>query len=334
METLFKTTAFTPSVAPFPSYETGALTDVEDALIESYETDGGINHLEGANLPSSESVDWLCSDFMHLLFPGFFEQCLAPKREVLASVRKRLAEVHTRLADEIAKSLRFTCHPTPVQTSREQSRVLLKTLPELRRKLRTDVMAAYSGDPAARSIEEIILSYPCVLAISLQRIAHVLHGLKVPLIPRMLTEYAHERTGCDIHPGAQIGSHFFIDHCTGVVIGETARIGSHVKLYQGVTLGAKSFEVDSEGNPVKGVKRHPDIGDHVTIYAHATILGGDTVVGAHSIIGANVWLLSSVPENSLAYYNGEGLAVCNRRSRKSTVEKINPQELFELDWQI
>jgi serine acetyltransferase len=137
-----------------------------------------------------------------------------------------------------------------------------------------------------------------VLAISLQRIAHVLYTLGVPLLPRMLTEYAHERTGTDIHPGARIGPHFFIDHATGVVIGESCTIGSHVKIYQGVTLGAKSFEVDNDGHPIKGVKRHPDIEDHVTIYAHATILGGDTRIGAHSIIGGNVWLLNPCPRTA------------------------------------
>jgi serine O-acetyltransferase len=148
-----------------------------------------------------------------------------------------------------------------------------------------------------------------VLVISLHRFAHALYELGVPLLPRMISEFAHERTGVDIHPGATIGSHFFIDHGTGVVIGETARIGSHVKIYQGVTLGAKSFETDASGAPVKAVKRHPDIGDHVTIYAHATILGGETVIGAHSIIGASVWVMHSMPPHSIAYYKATNLVV-------------------------
>jgi serine O-acetyltransferase len=158
-----------------------------------------------------------------------------------------------------------------------------------------------------------------VLVISLQRFAHVLYELKVPLLPRMITEFAHERTGCDLHPGAQIGTHFFVDHCTGIVIGETATIGDHVKLYQGVTLGAKSFEVDDAGNPVKGVKRHPDIGDHVTIYAHATILGGDTHIGANSVIGGNVWLLESMPDHSIAYYKGDDLVIRKRHKKEDLV---------------
>jgi len=316
------------------SNENRHLNEIADALFTSYDTDGGINHLDGTNLPSAESVDWLSSDFMHLLFPGFFEQCHLPQKEVLASLKKRLGDIEKRLTEEIRKSLHFAREPHASAKAHELSRALLRALPGIRKTLQTDVMAAYHGDPAARSIEEIILSYPCVLVISLQRIAHVLYKLGVPLIPRMLTEYAHERTGCDIHPGAQIGSHFFIDHCTGVVIGETARIGNHVKLYQGVTLGAKSFVTDANGNPTKGVRRHPEIHDHVTIYAHATILGGDTVVGANSVVGANVWLLQSVPENSIVYYSGEGLTVRRRRNSSPAAEKPAQEVLIELDWEI
>jgi serine O-acetyltransferase len=172
-----------------------------------------------------------------------------------------------------------------------------------------------------------------VLVISLQRLAHVLYHLGVPLLPRMLTEYGHERTGCDIHPGAQLGSHFFIDHGTGVVIGETAHVGAHVKLYQGVTLGAKSFEVDDDGHPIKGVKRHPDIGDFVTIYAHATILGGDTQVGANSIIGSNVWLMRSIPHDSVAYFKGDNLVVRSRRKKEAFVGHATTLS-HEHDWEI
>jgi serine O-acetyltransferase len=209
-------------------------------------------------------------------------------------VETLLSRIASRLEVEIEKSLRFASNPDPGPRARKLVEEALGKLPELRKAIRTDVEAAYQGDPAAVSYEEIILAYPCVLAISLQRFAHVLYNLKIPLLPRMITEFAHERTGIDIHPGARIGSHFFIDHGTGVVIGETATIGAHVKLYQGVTLGAKSFETDNRGNPVKGVKRHPDIGDNVTIYAHATILGGDTRIGANSVVGGNVWLLETV----------------------------------------
>ena len=177
--------------------------------------------------------------------------------------------------------------------------ILTESLPDIKRKLETDLDAAYSGDPAARSFSEIVLAYPAFEAISTYRIAHVLYKCGVPVLPRLMTEYAHRNTGIDIHPGAEIGEHFFIDHGTGVVIGETTVIGNNVKLYQGVTLGAKSFAADADGNPVKGLKRHPEIGNNVTIYARATILGGDTKIGDNCVIGGNVWLTDSVPANKI-----------------------------------
>ena len=183
----------------------------------------------------------------------------------------------------------------PADRDAEQvSKALFAALPEVQRQLKTDLAAAYEGDPAAGSVEEIILCYPAFPAIAAYRLAHVLYLEKVPLLPRMMTEYAHRTTGIDIHPGATIGDSFFIDHGTGVVIGETTTIGEHVKLYQHVTLGAKSFELGPDGNPVKGIKRHPDIGDRVVIYAGATILGGQTRIGSDSVIGGSVWLTHSV----------------------------------------
>ncbi len=311
------------------------LDDIHSALLASYQSDGGINHLDGTNLPDQESVGRLAADFMHLLFPGFFEERGLSRGEVPELTRRRLHEVAQRLNEEIERSLRFTKDPDPLARAQEATMKLLSELPRLRSLIHTDVTAAYQGDPAARSIDEIILAYPCVLVISLQRIAHVLYRLCIPLVPRMLTEYAHERTGCDIHPGAQIGSHFFVDHCTGVVIGETTRIGEHVKIYQGVTLGAKSFEVDEEGNPVKGVKRHPDVEDHVTIFAHATILGGDTRLGANSIIGANVWLMHSIPPNSLAYNKGSMLAVRPRKKKEEMIGSFSSDDIpAGGDWMI
>ena len=309
------------------------LDDIKKALLDSYASDGGINHLDGSNLPSQESVNQLAVDCMHLLFPGFFEDKGLSASDLPGHVEHLLAQIDRRMATEIEKCLRFARLPAPAETARERTSAVLAQFPELRKLIKTDVVAAYQGDPAARSVEEIILAYPCVLAISLQRIAHVLYHLRVPLLPRMLTEFGHERTGIDIHPGARLGSHFFIDHGTGVVVGETATVGSHVKLYQGVTLGAKSFEVDEEGRPIKGVKRHPDIGDHVTIYAHATILGGDTRVGAHSIVGSNVWLLKSIPEHSVAYFKGDNLVIRSRRKNDVLVEHARTPS-HEHEWEI
>jgi serine O-acetyltransferase len=296
------------------------LDEIKQALLDSYRSHGGINHLDGVNLPSQQSVSQLAVDCMHLLFPGFFEESGLKEGDLPAHVGKLLARIDQRLATEIEKCLRFAKTPEAAQRAREITTGFLAQFPELRKLIKTDVDAAYAGDPAARSVEEIILAYPCVLAISLQRLAHVLYHLKVPLLPRMLTEFGHERTGIDIHPGARLGSHFFIDHGTGVVIGETTTVGSHVKLYQGVTLGAKSFDLDDEGKPIKGVKRHPDIGDSVTIYAHATILGGDTHVGAHSIIGSNVWLMKSIPRKSVAYFKGDNLVIRSRRENEVLLE--------------
>jgi len=294
------------------------LTPIKQALLDSYEKHGGINHLDGVNLPAQDSVQQLASDYMHLMFPGFFEATALAKKEVPARVDTLLAALERRLSAEIGKSLRFAQDPDPAAHTLAIVTDALGQLPRLREIIQTDVTAAYLGDPAARSVEEIILAYPCVLSISVQRFANVLFRLGVPLLPRMLTEYGHERTGTDIHPGATIGTHFFIDHGTGVVIGETARIGHHVKLYQGVTLGAKSFETDEQGNPIKGVKRHPDIGDGVTVYPGANILGGTTVIGANSVIGSSVWLMKSVPANSVVYYQGEANSVTRPRRPKGT----------------
>lgn len=311
-----------------------SLERVKSALLRSYEENGGINHLDGMNLPSEESVNRLASDFMHLLFPGFFEQASLTRSTVPAITGERLQAVFARLRTEIEKAVRTLGETDPAGRAEDAAMALLAQLPDLRRIIQTDVEAAYAGDPAARSLDEIILAYPCVLVISLQRIAHVLYELRVPLIPRMLTEYGHERTGADIHPGAQIGPYFFIDHCTGVVIGETSRLGEHVKIYQGVTLGAKSFELDEHGNPVKGVKRHPDIQDHVTIYPGATILGGTTVIGHHSIIGSHVWIMKSIAPNSVVYYQGELTSVVREQSRAAATKRAASASDDPFDWMI
>ena len=188
---------------------------------------------------------------------------------------------------------------------------LIRELPSIKGILDKDVEAAYMGDPAAKSTDEVRLTYPAFEAISVFRIAHKLYVMQIPILPRMMTEYAHQATGIDIHPGAQIGPWFFIDHGTGVVIGETTTIGHHVKLYQGVTLGAKSFDVNPDGSLVKGIKRHPDIGNNVVIYAGATVLGGNTVIGDNCVIGGNVWLTHSVPagETVLAAHGARGQRV-------------------------
>lgn len=246
------------------------------------------------------------------LFPTIYEKDLNNKEFLNIYVRKRLNTAAMELNSIVREVFVNTCdNKKAKETGCDHCRKkaddvtvkFMESIPKVRRMLSTDIVAAYNGDPAAKNIEEILLSYPYLVAITIQRLAHELFVLNVPLIPRIMTEYAHMKTGIDIHPGATIGEYFFIDHATGVVIGETCVIGNNVKLYQGVTLGAKSFELDDNGNPVKGVKRHPNIEDNVIIYAGATILGGDTTVGKGSIIGGNVWLTKSVPQNSRVYNN-------------------------------
>jgi serine O-acetyltransferase len=257
-------------------------------------------------IPNRDEVINILMEIRGLLFPCHFPSPIDQSNpvtllEVLGSIQWKLARL---IHDSIAHSCPTPCVEDPscicgtLKHSLEQSHELMAELPAIRKTLLSDIQAAYVGDPAATGIDEIILSYTSVFAIMVYRIAHELHKMQVPIIPRIMTEYAHSRTGIDIHPGAQIGKSFFIDHGTGVVIGSTCVIGEHVKLYQGVTLGALSFHTDDTGQLIRNTKRHPTIEDRVTIYAGATVLGGTTVIGKDSIIGGNVWLTESVPPNS------------------------------------
>ncbi|MGM9975654.1 MAG: serine O-acetyltransferase [Bulleidia sp.] len=248
---------------------------------------------EEVGLPGRKEIVYLLKEAQVVLFPEFFSFSDLTQEEAFyelqASLEKEIRLVKERLCEEC-------------DCARKLVDQFISQLPEVKRLLMSDIQAIYDGDPAARSKAEIVLCYPGFYAISIYRIAHVLYTLGIPYIPRVMSEYAHEKTGIDINPGATIGEAFCIDHGTGIVIGETATIGRHVKLYQGVTIGARSFELDEEGNPVKSGKRHPDIGDNVIIYANATILGGDTHVGNRSVIGGNVWLIHSVPQDTKLYY--------------------------------
>lgn len=210
----------------------------------------------------------------------------------------QLSNLKVTLAQWIHRCMCRGNHSSHQRACGERAAEFMKQLPRIRDSLMLDIEAANRGDPAAESPVEILLTYPGLFAVMVHRLAHALHRLKIPLLPRMMAEYSHSLTGIDIHPGAQIGSSFFIDHGTGVVIGETTCIGNHVKIYQSVTLGALSLPTDQHGHAIRSGKRHPTIADHVTIYAGATILGGDTVIGEHSVIGGNVWLTSSVPPRS------------------------------------
>ena len=250
----------------------------------------------------TEVIDILKS-LRSLILPGIFEPL--NRKRLHAMMAAQLSTTATQLCDLIHVVLKRTCedeNDADCLSRAEQLTILiLDGLPSIRDLLGDDIEAAFEGDPAAKSAEEIMLSYPSLEAMSIFRIAHHIYTCGVPIMPRIMTEYAHRNTGIDIHPGATIGRKFFIDHGTGVVIGETCTIGSNVKIYQGVTLGAKSFPLDENGNPIKGIKRHPDIEDNVIIYAGATILGGDTRIGHDSVIGGNVWLTQSVPPYSTVF---------------------------------
>lgn len=271
-------------------------------LMASYERFGGWNNADALNFPSKLIVGEICEDLLKLLFPGFLDTAVVPNSSLPELTAKRLWDVVSRLEDQVRKSVRVGNPNIPTGRTPPIIEKFCRALHIVREVLRTDIEAAYSNDPSARSREEVILSYPFIEAIAIQRLAHRLYRAGAPIIPRMMTEWAHSRTGIDIHPGASIGSHFFIDHGTGVVIGETCHIGNHCKIYHGVTLGARTFIKDEDGNVVKGLKRHPDVGDNVTIYPNSTILGGDTLIGENSTIGANVFLMHSIPPNSLVIY--------------------------------
>lgn len=286
-------------------------------LLDSYREVGGLNNQDAHNTPSKRAVGQVCEDLLQLLFPGFHDEDAVRHDSLRDLTNERLSRVIARLEDQVRKSVRIGDPKRPTGRTPPIMQKFCKSLPEVREVLRTDIQAAFDGDPAALGHEEIILSYPFIEAIAIQRLAHRLHIFGAPVIPRMMTEWAHGRTGIDIHPGAVIGTHFFIDHGTGVVVGETCRIGNHVKLYHGVTLGARSFVKDDEGHIIKGGKRHPDVEDNVTIYPNSTILGGKTVIGKNSTVGANVFLMRSVPPNSLVVYEEKQLSVLDKNARKN-----------------
>ena len=268
------------------------------AALDAVSTEQALRCTHSCPPPDRQEIVKVIRDLQALLFP------LVYRREYPDMADETLlSQALYRLRDQLAAALRFKLQEgDPEAIADAICADFAGRLPEIKRLLLLDVEALYEGDPAASCREEVMISYPGFRAISIYRIAHELYLLKAPLIPRIMTEYAHERTGIDIHPGATIGEYFFIDHGTGIVVGETTVIGDHVKLYQGVTLGAKSFELDEHGNPVKNIKRHPDIGNHVVIYANATILGGDTVIGDHCVIGGNTWLTRSVEAGSVVTY--------------------------------
>jgi serine O-acetyltransferase len=287
------------------------LSTLTDRIVDSYHDIGTINHLGHCPLPSTSAVVEIAQDIKELLYPGYRRRQNLHMGNVTYFVGEMIDNLHDRLTQQFSRALRYehvrqhgpACdrqHLIDFEARGQQEAVkFLESLPDMRRILATDVQASYDGDPAASGLDEIIFCYPGIAAVTLHRMAHQLYKQQMPLIPRILSEWSHSQTGIDIHPGATIGPSFFIDHGTGVVIGETCIIGRGVKVYQGVTLGALSFQKDDNGNLVRGTKRHPTIHDGVVIYANATILGGNTEIGANSVVGASVWLTKSVAPNTV-----------------------------------
>ena len=282
------------------------LPDLTSQIVDTYTSVGTINHLGHCPLPSYDVVVSSLADLKEVIYPGYQRREGLHIGNVTYHVGDLIDGLHDKLTTQIARALR---HEERVNTGKGDDDAeeidyeamgqamaieFLKRIPRIREILATDVQAAFDGDPACQTIDEVIFCYPGLDAITVFRIAHELHRLKVPFIPRMMTECAHKDTGIDIHPGATIGNHFFIDHGTGVVVGETCNNGNHVKLYQGVTLGALSFPTDADGNIIRSMKRHPTLEDNVVVYANATILGGKTTIGHDSVIGSSVWLTHSV----------------------------------------
>jgi serine O-acetyltransferase len=294
-------------------------------LMASYKNIPQTHYMDRRYLPSRDEAVQILNLMLPILFPGYHGRQDLTFNNVTFYIGELLNELSSKLCIQIWRACTYSQEvqgqAVNEQECRELSRAatlsFTRRLPHLREILAGDVQAAYDGDPAATNIDEIMLAYPGLYAIIIFRIAHELHELKVTLIPRIMTEYAHSITGIDIHPGARIGRNFFIDHGTGVVIGETTDIGNNVKIYQGVTLGALSFPKDERGRLIRGTKRHPTIEDNVTVYANATILGGSTVIGQGSVIGGNVFVTSSVPPGCTVSLKAPELKFKNHRPNET-----------------
>jgi serine O-acetyltransferase len=310
------------------------LPELTARIVQTYTDVATINHLGHCPLPNYDMVVEVIEDLKEIIYPGYRRREGLHLGNVTYHVGDLIDGLHDKLTTQIGRALRhesagnLDCGEDEIDfeaLGQAKAIQFLEEIPELRKVLALDVQAAYDGDPAVRGLDEIIFCYPGLEAVTVFRLAHLLYELKVPLIPRMMTEWAHSKTGIDIHPGATIGHHFFIDHGTGVVIGQTCEIGNHVKLYQGVTLGALSFQTDGDGQLIRDTKRHPTLEDRVVIYANATVLGGGTVIGHDSVIGSSVWLTRSIAPHTTVVLEKPKL-----RIRGEQVEELQP----ELNWQI
>jgi len=299
------------------------LDGLTDAIVDSYRSDRRTQRIGAEFLPDREAIVEIIGELRQVLFPGFFGHLALTRGNVRYHVGSLLVRLGRGLAEQVYHCLCCACGPEGCgeePCERKATSItgkFLRRIPAVRKMLALDAQAAYDGDPAAKSIDEVIYCYPGFYAVTVYRLAHELVGLGVPLMPRIMTEHAHSLTGTDIHPGAEIGKRFFVDHATGVVIGETTRIGDNVKVYQGVTLGALSFPKDERGRVIKGLQRHPTLCDNVTIYANATILGGATVIGRGAVIGGNTFITEPVPPETVVGHKRPELSVRTKGGGKS-----------------
>ncbi len=314
------------------------LGELVQRVVASYQVDTRTQHIDRVFLPNRAEIVQLVRDLLELLYPGF----IGRQRLTRHNVAFHVGDLLPRIAEAAFRQIRMCLcyveeceHPEHRDETRAEKRArevtlaFLEGIPNIRTMLAGDVQASYDGDPAALNPDEIILAYPGLLAISVQRLAHVLYDLSVPLMPRIMSEWVHSQTGIDIHPGARIGKNFFIDHGTGVVIGETTDIGDNVKIYQGVTLGALSIPKDERGRVIRSTKRHPTVKDNVTIYANAIILGGDTVIGENSTIGGSVFVTSSVPPGSVVTFKPPELRLKTKGAEDGRARAPKPQPASE-----
>jgi serine O-acetyltransferase len=309
------------------------LPELTERIVQTYVEVSSISHLGHCPLPNYDVVVSAIEDLKEIIYPGYRRREGLYIGNAPYHVGDLIDGLHDKLTTQIGRALRHEAGFS--RDCQQQDRdyealgqskavLFLEEIPDIRRMLALDAQAALAGDPAVKTLDEVIFCYPGLEAITVYRLAHALHLLKVPLIPRMMTEWAHSKTGIDIHPGATIGHHFFIDHGTGVVIGETCDIGNHVKLYQGVTLGALSFPTDGNGQVVRGTKRHPTIEDEVVIYANATVLGGTTVIGHHSVVGSSVWLTHSVEPHTTVVLEKPRLKI------RAESDELHPELNFQI----
>lgn len=308
------------------------LNELVDRVVASYKHDPRTEHIGKLYLPSRDEIVQLVRDLLELLYPGFIGRQHLTDHNVAFHVGDLLPRIGETAFKQIYQCMLYADETgaaensngdSPDDRARKVTLAFLESIPAIREMLAGDVQASYDGDPAALNTDEIILAYPGLLAISVHRLAHALYELDAPLMARIMAEWAHTKTGVDIHPGAKIGKNFFIDHGTGVVIGETTEIGNFVKVYQGVTLGALSFPKDERGRVIRRIKRHPTVCDRVTLYANAIVLGGETVIGENSVIGGSVFVTSSVPPDSVVTFKPPELRLRSRTAEKEATEELD-----------